>query len=303
MRNAISSLTAAALILIPSLGLAQVSGNIGYGQGGGKARAEQAERAKRIVTKDDAPPTGSATFVDASVLMNVKADEYVAVFGIARDGETLAECDRKMADVVKAFTDALKPLKIVGDDVFVDFVAQSKIYGFEIVGDIAREKVVGFELKKNIFVHYQKRDGLDAVLLAASQSQIHDLIKVDYVVKDIEAVQDKLMEEASAVIKRKAARYEKMLGLKLKSPAQVYAERPSIHYPTSLYDSYVAADVEAILSPEQRNQRTVHSLRKSRTFFFNGLDADGFDKVINPVITEPVVQFTLYLKVKYDSAP
>jgi hypothetical protein len=33
---------------------------------------------------------------------------------------------------------------------------------------------------------------------------------------------------------------------------------------------------------------------------FNGLDADGFDSVLNPVITEPVVQFTLYLKVKYE---
>jgi len=40
--------------------------------------------------------------------------------------------------------------------------------------------------------------------------------------------------------------------------------------------------------------------RKSRTFFFNALDADGFDQVVNPVVIEPVVQFTLYLKVKYE---
>ena len=33
---------------------------------------------------------------------------------------------------------------------------------------------------------------------------------------------------------------------------------------------------------------------------FNGLDGDGFDQVINPVVIEPVVQFTLYLKVKYE---
>ena len=40
--------------------------------------------------------------------------------------------------------------------------------------------------------------------------------------------------------------------------------------------------------------------RKARTFYFNALDGNGFDKVINPVVLEPVVQFTLYLKVKYE---
>jgi len=30
------------------------------------------------------------------------------------------------------------------------------------------------------------------------------------------------------------------------------------------------------------------------------LDGDGFDLVLNPVITEPVVQCTLYLKIKYE---
>ncbi|CAN5768289.1 hypothetical protein BH23PLA1_BH23PLA1_29450 [soil metagenome] len=49
-----------------------------------------------------------------------------------------------------------------------------------------------------------------------------------------------------------------------------------------------------------RQRYTIQNARKSRTFFFNALDADGFDDVIDPVIVEPVVQFTLYLKVKYE---
>jgi hypothetical protein len=49
-----------------------------------------------------------------------------------------------------------------------------------------------------------------------------------------------------------------------------------------------------------RQKYAVQSARKSRTFFFNALDADGFDQVINPVVIEPVVQFTLFLKVKYE---
>jgi len=43
----------------------------------------------------------------------------------------------------------------------------------------------------------------------------------------------------------------------------------------------------------------VQSARKNKTFYFNALSSQGFDHVVNPVIIEPVVQFTLYLKVKY----
>jgi hypothetical protein len=39
--------------------------------------------------------------------MNVKADEFIAVFGISQEGETVAECSQKMEAVVKEFTDAL----------------------------------------------------------------------------------------------------------------------------------------------------------------------------------------------------
>ena len=53
-------------------------------------------------------------------------------------------------------------------------------------------------------------------------------------------------------------------------------------------------------SDDLKQKYTVKNARKSRTFFFNALDADGFDTVINPVVIEPVVQFTLYLKVKYE---
>jgi len=42
--------------------------------------------------------------------------------------------------------------------------------------------------------------------------------------------------------------------------------------------------------------------RKGTPFFFNGLDHNGFYKEINPVILEPVLQFTLCLKVEYELA-
>ena len=285
-----------------AVGRAQASGNVGYSQGGGSSRAEQNERAKRVLGERDVPPGATAMFVDASVLMNVRADEHVAVFGVAQECETVAECNQKMDAVVAQFASELRGLGIGPESVFVDFAAQNKIYGFGVEGTIARERLAGFELKKNVSVRYRDRLLLDKLVIAASRAKIFDLIKVDYVVRDTAAVQGKLMDEAARVIKEKAARYERLLGVNLLQPAQVYAERPSIYYPTEMYDSYAAYESEEIDADQFRGKYTVHRARKSRTFFFNALTADGFDAVVNPVVLEPVVQFTLYLKLKYEIA-
>ena len=280
--------------------LAQASGNVGYAQGGGNARAEQNEKNKRTQTKEEMPPSATSLFVDASVLMNVKADEYVAVFGISQECVTVPECNQKMDATVSEFSSQLKQLGIGRDDFYVDFAAQNKIYGYQVTGSIAKENLVGFELKKNISIHYLDKMLLDKLVIAASGAKIFDLIKVDYIVKDPSPIQNRLIEEAAKIIKLKVARNERLLNIKLLPPAQIYTEKPSIYFPTEMYDSYTAYESEEIGSDNYRDKYTVQNARKSRTFFFNALNTDGFDLVINPIVIEPVVQFTLYLKVKYE---
>jgi hypothetical protein len=183
---------------------------------------------------------------------------------------------------------------------FVDFVAQNKVYGFEIAEAVAREKLVGFELKKNVSVRYRERDKLDALTRAAAGVEIFDLVKVDYVVEDMTPIRGRLMEAAAAVIQRKTERYEHLLKTRVRPPAQVYAERFAAHFPSDMYDAYTAFEAEVVDAPRDDGRMTIQRARKNRTFFFNALDADGFDTVINPVVLEPVVQCTLFLKVRYE---
>ena len=147
----------------------QASGNIGYSQSSGQARAEQNERQKRVQTKEEMPPTATSMFLEASVLMNVKADEHVAVFGVAEECAAVPECNQKMDATVGSFVAALKQLGVRNDDVYVDFAAQNKIYGFQMEGTVAKERLVGFELKKNVSVHYQDEALLDKLVVAASR--------------------------------------------------------------------------------------------------------------------------------------
>jgi uncharacterized protein YggE len=292
------------LVIAASAGhaLGQASGNIGYSQTGGNARARENERAKRILAQGELPPTGTSTFVDASVLMNVEADEHVAVFAVAQECRSVPECNQKMNATVESFKVKLKQLGIGSSDIFVDFAAQNKIYDYVVTGNLAKEQLVGFELKKNISVHFKDKGLLDSLIIAASESNIFDLIKVDYIVRDMSAIQNRLSEEATRIIKQKAARHESQLGIKLRAPVQVHAEKPSIYFPTTMYDSYTAYESETVSPRYDRERFTVQEARKSRTFFFNALSADGFDYVINPVVIEPVVQFTLYLRVRYETA-
>jgi uncharacterized protein YggE len=292
-------------LIAPLAAQAQSSGNVGFAQNGRRAQIERDEHALKTLSKEELPSSDAGMFIEASVLMNVKADEYVAVFALAHEGKTPAECGRKMDETVKAFTQALKELGIEGDNVFVDFIAQTKTYGFEFEGNVAREKHVGFELKKNVLIHYKDRLLIDRLVVLASKLDIDDLVKVDYIVTDVGQVRERLADEAAVIVKRKAARFSKNLGIGLKLPAQVYLERSGAYYPSEMYDSYTAAATEEVQAPFDRQRYTVQSARKGRTFYFNGLDGSSFDEVINPVIVEPVVQFTMHLKVKYtvDTTP
>lgn len=279
---------------------AQASGNVGYAQGGGSSRAEQQERAKRVLGERDVPPTQTSMFVEASVLVNVPADEHVAVFAAAQECAAVAECNQKMDAVMGQFAGELRQAGVRPEDVFVDFAAQNKVYGFTVEGAVARERLAGFELKKNVSVRYRDKAALDKLILAAARARIFDLVKVDYVVTNAAAVQNRLVEEAARVVREKAARYERLFGIKLAQPPQIYAERASTYFPTEMYDSYVAHESEAVDADDYRRKYTVHGARKGRTFFFNALNGDGFDAVVNPVVVEPVVQFTLYMRVKYE---
>lgn len=279
---------------------AQVGGNQVYAETGGKQRARQREQALHAFSKYVVPTSPTTMFVEANVLLNIPADHYVAVFGLSYEGETLAACSEKMDAGAKALADALAKAGIKQKPNF-DFIAQNRIYGYQQQGgDVLQEKLVGYEFKKTAAIAYDDPALLDRLTLAAAEAQIFDLIKVDYVLDDIAKVQDQLMEAAVQVIKRKAARQEKLLDVRLRKPAQVYAEKFGTHFPAQLYDSYRAHESERVDGGYDLRRHQVRSIRKSQTFYFNGLDSDGFDAVIHPIIDKPVVQCTLFLKLNYE---
>ena len=306
-----STIFALLVLALARPGAAQVSGGAGvYGRDGGDEISPlQIERAKRQLTVAETKDDGTATFVDAAVLMNARADEYVAVWALFALGETPDATNATMNSTLAQFSASLDALGVAAADSNVDYISQSRIYSFDISNTktddnddnraTATEKLSGFELKKNVAVRFRNLAQLDALNAAAASAGIFDLVKVDYIVKDTAAIRERLQGQTMNIIRQKAARYSTELGVKLGQPVQIVADIPSVYFPIDQYDSYVAAESENLSLPYDRSRDTVLKARKSASAYFAPLDGDGFDTVINPVTVEPVVQFTTYIKVKF----
>lgn len=274
--------------------LAQISGNVAYSNPNSAARQRSHEPSRISID-------GTGLLIEANVLINTTADEYVALLGLSQEGETIIECNQKLDNRIKEFLTNVNNLGIKKEDIFIDFITENRIYDYDISGDIPKEKVVGFEVKKNIAIHYKDKNLLDKIMVVASKANIFDLIKVNYLVKDIAAMHNRLLEEATKIVKEKAQIFSKLYDLKYRANMQIYEVKYDTYFPAQQYDSYKAFEGTNINTNfYSRKYPYIIESRKSTTFFFNPLDNGDFDLTINPVIIEPVVQFTLFLKIKYE---
>jgi uncharacterized protein YggE len=283
----------ACLLAIAAEAQAQTGGNIVYSDANRRL-------GKVPITLGAIPiPDNSGMLIPAHVQINIKADEHVALFGLSQEGRTIQECMQKLDPQLENFIGELKKIGLKAEDVAIDHTTQTRTYDYQISGSVANEKATGFIVKKTVFVHFKEKEWMDKLMAAAAKSNIYDLIKVDYLVNNPTAIREKLLAESARIIKEKADRYDKLLGLKFRSQVQVMQESYNTVFPTEAYDSYAAFESGKVSESTFSDRNRVKEARKEETFFFNTKDAGDFDNIINPVVTEPVIQFSLYLQIKY----
>ncbi|HZS48893.1 MAG TPA: SIMPL domain-containing protein [Blastocatellia bacterium] len=268
---------------------AQTSGNVAYSE---KTRIRPHETPSGTTQTPD-----GSVYIEAYVLFNGKADEYVATFSASQEGRTIHECNQKLASQIQEFSGELKAVGIKDEDIDVDFVVQNRVYDYQVNSGSATEKLSGFEIKKNIAVHYKEKGLLDNLTNAAAKANIFDLIKVDYVIDNPAPIRERLLKEGARIIREKEASYENLFGLKFRSPVEVTTEKYETVYPKDQYDSYTAFETGQV-DPGNSQTYRVTQARKNTTFFFNGSDPGLYDLVINPVVSEPMIQISMYLRVR-----
>ncbi len=254
------------LFFVKSICFAQVAGNQIYGD----QNYSNQNRQRQPNVSDGNLKTNENRFysIESSVLLNVKADAYMVVFGFDRLGSTSENSNSQVNVVFDDFTKDLLTLGIPKEDIFVDFITQTTTF----VDQTAR----AFQTKKTISIRYKDRKLFEKIVGLAAGKSIFDLVKVDYVVSNAEKIRADLFEQASQIIKAKHKKYVDTFGLTL-IPKSLAVEKYDAFYPSERYKGY------------------------QKSFFYEPLDQDSFDRVINPVGVEPLIQFTINLRMDYDT--
>jgi uncharacterized protein YggE len=242
--------------------------------------------------------TDSTFFINASVLINVIADNYVATFGVAESATTLKDANTKIDDRIQKFISALKKIGVLQADIYVDMTTQTRLLDYKDDERRAQEQFIsGFEQKKNVIVKFKDVKDLDKMVIAASEYGIYDLVKVDYIVTEPNKIYMQLFQTAMELLNNKKDLYVKATNIKLKKTSKISSESFYSLVPPELYKSYTPKNISTYINYDRGSRK---DLPESTTYYYDHINYSTFDKVINPVVIEPTVEFILLLQLKFD---
>lgn len=236
--------------------------------------------------------------IESNVVINVIADSYIAVFGVSQEANSLKSANEKINERIQTFINSLQTNGFDTKDIFVDITTQTQISDYRILGNYAEQYIDGFELKKNVIIKFNNIKDLDKIIMLASENQIYDLAKVDYVVLDVNAIYNQLFKTAVDVINNKKQLYTSITNMKISTNSEIYDEEFYCLNPQELYQQY-KQNISTKYYNNNYRERT-KNLRDNNTYYYERINYTGYDKIINPIVIEPVVSYVLKIKIKYN---
>ncbi len=285
------------LILILSIFIsnslcAQVSGNVNY----------QAQ----VKYPDNNIDVGFGNNSDLTItvkgLANVKADNYVAIFGVSQVGKSTSEVNELLNKRINEVQSSLAGKADV--EFYVDMISFVPVYEYEVEKKIFSRKTyneipAGFELKKNIHIKFKNPNFLNELISICTSAEIYDLIRVDYFSNKLEQTKADLMSKAKTILSTKVLNYQDILKEDLKTFEKQIADDFKIVYPVEMYKSYQAYSSSSL---NLRKSANVTQAEKSTTLYYQPIIDKDFDFVVNPVVLEPVIQVMYVVKFKVNRA-
>ncbi|NNE55813.1 MAG: SIMPL domain-containing protein, partial [Flavobacteriales bacterium] len=274
---------------------AQVAGNILYNHS--NRWSHQQAAAMRTIA------TGSDTRVKFNIasMFNVKADSYLAIFHITQVGPTARMADSLMNERISALRKDVMAAGIPEDHFVLDMLSMVPLYEVNVAKRLFSktytEIPVGFEIQKNIHIHFDKAAVLDKIITSAAINEIYDLVKVDYYVKDVEAIYDSLRFQATALIEKRMEQFAR-LGIELEGTWRMAGDQIGVFFPLDRYESYEAFAYTSV--DASRNKSLISEMKKPKTMYYNKIPYTNYDIIINPEIIEPAVQYTYSIEINFD---
>lgn len=241
-----------------------------------------------------------------NVLNNVRPDSYTITLGLNQESLSVKECNSKINNRLEGFKNSLKKLGIKEEEIFVDFISQTKIYDYKSSSTANQVNVnqidKGFEIKKNIIIKLKNTKLYDKIISEASEFDIDNIVKVDYAKINTESIYEEMLVEAKAILDNKMKLHQKFGKKDYEEIPQVSVNFYSIQ-PGKQYKNYTAFETSNIEYESNQYTGRKHLVRqeerKNKTYYYDGMAPDFFDKVLNPDSPEVNMQFVMELSVSY----
>lgn len=236
-------------------------------------------------------------------LYNLKADSYLAIFTITQTAKTQSEVNTLVQDKVNAITSSLET---TGEavEIFTDMISFLPMYEVVVEKKLFSKKTYneipkGFELKKNLHFRFKNQALINLLVSICSEQEIYDLVRVDYVIDNMEVKKQEMMNKATTELNKKISRYKTLLDSDFSNMDRLLAENFAIHYPIEQYKQYQAYCSNSL----SFNAVKVESQAKTVSSFYSPKLNKNYDVVINASILEPMVQIEYVLKMRMIEKP
>jgi uncharacterized protein YggE len=248
--------------------------------------------------------SGFSSLLEANVMINVRATSYTAIFSITQYGKTIEEAENAMRARTEIFRNMLQQQNSAAQFVFIDPVSSVPTYETEItekkLSRTFNEVPTGFEYKKNVHVTFREQAHINEIMTIAAKAEVYDLVKVDYNIDGKDEILQQLRNEALMILMQKKDVLQRS-GIHTRFVN--VGEKQGTAFPGERYAQYTAfktGTAPYIIASQQKNKpvQTVqyNYADKQKTIYYDKVTDHQFDKVINPVVSEPMVQIYFSLK-------
>jgi uncharacterized protein YggE len=300
-------ITLLGLSILPAYSLlAQDMGNARYGNNN-----TYNEAARSPLTNSSAPTDGETMELKVQGLLNVVPSQYVVLFNVLQIGPTQLDAERLMRERLATFTRGLHSAGFDTATFRLDVISLVPRYDTQpdnkLFSKRYNEVPAGFELQKTISIPYTQAGRLNAILAMAGQAEIYDLVKVDCTVPDVQKAQDELRTACLAAFRDKERAFI-AAGFRLDTLRKTFAESSASVYPISRYSRYQAASRPSFEALRKGllglgKAANIAQAEQNTVYYYAPQTYDHYDVVLNPVITQPVVQFSYSFSARYMPRP
>jgi uncharacterized protein YggE len=215
--------------------------------------------------------------IDGRAEVRVRPTEIRIVLAVTSEGQTASECQTVIDETMSKLKESWSGLGIPAESIVEDFIAVLPLYEWNLEkrgdSEVGVEKKAGFRMQTNVHLAVPNNANAAKAFTMAFEHGVTDIIAFDYWSRELDEFKLKAREQAVKAARDKS---DLLLGALFDAvpPLINVQEQTTIHYPESLYHSFVNSYDAEVTSGWRRDTPYIRAYRPKNTYY-RGLYSNG----------------------------